>query len=148
LGQAFARAEDIQVIDKPRLRALTTNANGHRGVGNLRALLGQIDIPLSETRSRLERLLLRICREFGLPIPAVNVPLFGYEVDFYWERERFVVEVDGAQHRGRQRDSDNERDVRLGLAGILVRRYCDAALRRPRAIAGEVTAILRKRVHG
>jgi very-short-patch-repair endonuclease len=79
-------------------------------------------------------------------VPAVYVPLLGYEVDFLWERERFVVEADGGRHQGRQRDADNARDVRLGRAGHLVRRYSEADLGNPAAIAAEVTAILSERL--
>jgi hypothetical protein len=40
-----------------------------------------------------------------LPLPAVNVPLRGYEVDFLWPDARFVVEADGGEHLNRaQRD--------------------------------------------
>lgn len=51
-----------------------------------------------------------------LPLPAVNVPLLGYEVDFLWPAARFVVEADGADHLDpAQRDRDNARGITLGL---------------------------------
>ncbi len=146
LAKAFERAEYLQSLDRSRLRALSSEARGHRGIANLRALLADIQLPVTEVRSSLEPIILRTCREYGLPIPAVNVPLLGYEVDFLWERERFVVEVDGGHHRGPQRDRDNERDVQLGRAGYLIRRYSEAALSDLGAVAGEVAAILKERV--
>ncbi len=145
LAKAFERAEYLQVLDRSRLRALSSGARGHRGIAHLRSLLADTQLPVTEVRSSLEPIILRTCREHDLPVPAVNVPLLGYEVDFLWERERFVVEVDGGHHRGPQRDRDNERDVRLGRAGYLVRRYSEAALSDLGAIAGEVAAILRER---
>jgi very-short-patch-repair endonuclease len=146
LAIAFEQAEYLQILDRGRLRALCTDGHGHHGVAALRSLLAGPALPLAAVRSRLELLLLRICREHGLPVPAVNVPLLGYEVDFLWERERFVVEADGGRHQGRQRDADNARDLRLGRAGHLVRRYSETDLGNPAAIAAEVTAILSERL--
>jgi very-short-patch-repair endonuclease len=125
---------------------LCRSTGGHRGVGHLRSLLAAHALPLAETRSRLEALLLRICRGHGLPLPAVNVPLLGYEVDFLWRPVRFVVEADGGRHRGRRRDRDNERDVTLSRAGYLVRRYSSAALADERAVSREVRSILEERL--
>ncbi len=110
-------------------------------------LLAEHPLPLAETRSWLEELLLRVCREHGLPLPAVNVPLLGYEVDFLWPDARFVVEADGGRHlEPRQRDRDNERDIVLARAGYLVRRYSHRAMSRERAVAAEVLEILEERI--
>jgi very-short-patch-repair endonuclease len=74
------------------------------------------------------------------------VPLLGYEVDFLWERQRFVVEADGGDHlTSAQRDRDNERDARLGRAGYLVRRYGWRPVGERHALAAEVAAILIER---
>ena len=89
---------------------------------------------------------MHVCAGNGIPLPLVNVPLLGYEVDFLWEGQRFVVEADGGDHLNeRQRDRDNERDARLARAGYLVRRYSWWALLDERAVAGEILAILRER---
>jgi very-short-patch-repair endonuclease len=103
-------------------------------------------LPLAAVRTWLECLLIHICSEHELPFPAVNVPLLGYEVDFYWERERFVVEADGGDHlTPRQRDKDNERDITFGRAGLLVRRYSSTAMDDEAAVAMEVLSILEER---
>ena len=74
------------------------------------------------------------------------MPLLGWEVDLLWERERFVAEADGGDHLGRaQRRRDNERDIGLGRAGFLIRRYDWAALDDRRAVAAEIASILRER---
>jgi hypothetical protein len=63
-----------------------------------------------------------------------------------WERERFVVEADGGDHLSRrQRDRDNERDVALGRAGFLVRRYGWVPVHERRSITAEIAAILAER---
>lgn len=146
LREAFDQATYLQLLNRPRLHTLLAGATGRSGLGTLRALLAEAPLPLSETRSRLERLTLRICRANDLPLPSVNVPLHGYEVDFLWEAARFVVEADGGHHRGPQRDSDNERDSTLSRAGFLVRRYSEAALGDESSVGAEILAILRERL--
>jgi very-short-patch-repair endonuclease len=82
-------------------------------------------------------------------LPATNVPLLGYEVDFLWPDARLVVEADGGSHQSRrQRDRDNERDSVLARAGHLVRRYSSTALGDPAAVAAEIAAILGERLRG
>jgi very-short-patch-repair endonuclease len=47
-------------------------------------------------------------------------------VDLMWERERCVVEIDGAEHRGAAKFADDRRrDVRLQLDGYAVLRFLD-----------------------
>lgn len=146
LREQFERAEYLCLLDRERLAVLLDGAGGRRGLGNLRTLAGFRPLPLSETRSRLERIILSACRTYGLPLPAVNVPLLDYEVDFFWPAARFVVEADGGQHRGAQRDRDNERDVTLARADRLVRRYSGEALADERAVAREIAEILCERL--
>lgn len=146
LRRQFEQAEYLEVLDRRRLAALLEDASGRRGLGTLRALLAERSLPLAETRSVFERLLLRICRDHGVPLPAVNVPLLGYEVDFLWPAARLVVEADGGHHRGRRRDHDNERDARLSRAGYLVRRYSSVALADEARIAAEILDILGERL--
>ena len=51
-------------------------------------------------------------------------------VDLIWPAERCVVEIDGAEHRGRQQfDADRRRDVRLQLDGYAVLRFTNDQVR-------------------
>lgn len=145
LRRQFEQADYLELLDRRRLAELLDGAGGRRGLGTLRTLLAQRALSLDETRSVLERRVLRICRDHAIPQPAVNVPVLGYEVDFFWPDARLVVEADGGQHRGRQRDRDNERDARLTRAGILVRRYSSLALADESLVATELLEILRER---
>ena len=146
LRRAFEQAEKLRVLDRERLRALLAASPSRKGAGLIRRLLAETALPLGETRSRLEELILELCRDEGVPLPAVNVPLLGWEVDFLWEREWFVVEADGGDHLSRrQRDRDNERDAALGRAGFLVRRYGWVPVHGRRAVATEIAAILAER---
>ena len=147
LRRAFEQAEKFRLLDRERLATLLDATPNHRGAGGLRRLLAERSLPLNETRSWLEDLMLRACREHGLPPPAVNVPLLGHEVDLLWEAARFVVEADGDDHLSpAQRDRDNERDTDLGRAGYLVRRYSSRAMDDGDAVAGEIQSILAERL--
>lgn len=145
--RAFEKAESRNLLNRPRLAQLLEASPSRKGAGTIRRLLAERPLPLSETRSWLEELLQQICRDHGLPLPAVNVPLLGYEVDFLWPAAKFVVEADGADHLNPgQRDKDNERDIRLARAGYLIRRYSYLAMGRQQSVATEVLEILAERI--
>jgi very-short-patch-repair endonuclease len=80
---------------------------------------------LDQTRSELERRLLRLCRQHRVPVPEVNVQVGPYLVDFLWRDRRLIVEVDGYRfHRGRVAfEDDRARDVELKLCGYEVLRF-------------------------
>jgi hypothetical protein len=144
--RAFEQAEKLRLLDRTRLAALRGAAPSRKGAGVIGELLADAPLPLEETRSLLEEIVLETCRDHGLPLPAVNVPLLGFEVDFLWEQERFVVEADGGDHLAAgRRDRDNDRDAALGRAGYLVRRYGSAAARARAAVAAELRAVLAER---
>ena len=146
LREQFERAEYLETLDRDRLRSLLIGATGRKGLRELSRLANHRPLPLSRTRSRLERIVLSICRTHSLPLPGVNVPLLDYEVDFLWPAARLVVEADGGWHAGERRARDNERDLRLQLAGYLVRRYSEDALANPRQVANEILEVLRNRL--
>ena len=146
IRRAFRQAEKLGLLNRPRLSELLSAAASRRGAATIRELLAARLLPLAETRSWLEDLLFTICDEHDLPMPAVNVPLLGHEVDFFWPPARFVVEGDGGDHLDpAQRDRDHARDIDLGRAGFLVRRYSSSAMEDEPAVAAEVSAILRER---
>ena len=142
LRELFEQAEYLEVLDRARLSALLARC---RGTAGLRALANLQPLPLSRVRSELERIVLTTCRTHSLPLPAVNVPLLGYEVDFLWEDARLVVEADGGHHRGEQRARDNARDLVLQRAGYLVRRYAEEAVADEAAVAQEILELLSER---
>lgn len=94
LRQAFDEADRRGHLRRAELSRLCAGPTGRPGNGALRALLDKRQVPLARARSRLEERFLRYCRDRGLPIPAVNVPLAGYEVDCLWPGERVAVELD------------------------------------------------------
>ena len=82
------------------------------------------------SRSDLERLFLRLCRQHRLPAPEVNVRVGPFLVDFLWRDRRVVVETDGYRyHRGRIAfEDDHDRDLRLRSMGYGVLRVSDRQL--------------------
>ena len=57
-------------------------------------------------------------------MPAVNQRLHGYEVDFYWRAERFVLEIDGFRFHSTRRafEHDRRKDAALRAAGVTTMR--------------------------
>lgn len=144
--RAFEKAERYELLSRSRLLALAAAHPTRKGSGVIRRLLAMRSLPAVEVRSWLEELIWTTCTENGLPLPAVNMPLFEYTIDFVWERARFVVEADGGDHLERaRRDSDNRRDFRLQRAGYLVRRYSSRDMDRPREVVDEIADTLRAR---
>jgi very-short-patch-repair endonuclease len=77
------------------------------------------------TRSRLERRMLAIVREAGLPRPVVNHTIGPYEIDFVWPKERVLVETDGWRTHGHRFafESDRAQDADLVAQGYVVLRF-------------------------
>jgi very-short-patch-repair endonuclease len=74
------------------------------------------------TRSELEDLFLKLCQQYRLPTPEVNVRIAGLLVDFVWRKRWLIVETDGYRyHRGRASfEDDRARDLRLRSHGFEV----------------------------
>jgi very-short-patch-repair endonuclease len=119
-------------------------ANGRRGAPNLRTLpllRGKVGM----TRSELERRMLRLCRQAGLPEPECNAVIAGEHVDFVWRDARLIVETDGgdAHLTAAAFESDRRRDVELMVAGWRVARFTWAMVRAERSrIAARLAALL------
>jgi very-short-patch-repair endonuclease len=147
LSRALEAADRHQLLDITELTRLCEASSGRKGTGRLSSLLARYR-SLPETRSELERRFLRLCREAGLPPPAINVPVAGVEVDFLWPGARVVVELDGyAFHRDRAAfERDRVRDAKLQLAGYRVLRVTYRRLvEEADAVIAEVSALLRLR---
>ena len=142
LRRAFEAADRLELLDVAELAAICDQATGRRGIGRLRRLVAE-HRELPWTRSELERRFLRLCERAGIPRPAVNVDVEGFEVDFYWPGERLVVELDGySTHRGRAAfERDRRRDAALQVAGHPVLRVTDRRMRFD--AAGVVTDVRR-----
>ena len=126
--RAIEQAEILRLFDVRAVNDVLDRANGRLGTGRLRRALEEANEP-AFTESELEEAFLELCREHGLPRPAVAVWVATSEghlkADFVWRAQRLVVETDGyAFHRHRQAfERDHRRDGLLNLAGWQVRRF-------------------------
>lgn len=119
--RALARAEREQLVAGADLPALITRYGSRPGVRLLRAVACRAGGP-AMTRSEAEERFLSLIREADLPVPEVNVPVGGYEVDFLWRGRGLAVEVDGYRfHASRPSfEHDRRRATRLAALGIHV----------------------------
>lgn len=142
LTYAFWEAERLNLLDPGELADLLARSAGKRGVRRLRELADRCLPPETFVRSVLERRLLELCRDSGLPLPSLNVALAGFEVDALWNDQRLVAELDGASyHRGAAAfERDRVRDAALQVAGYRVVRFTRQRLEQE---AAAVTVTLR-----
>ena len=139
LGWAIEAAERLRIFDLRAVDELVARARGHRGRRRLITALAMYREP-PVTRSQLERLFLRECRDAGLPPPQMNVRIAGLEVDAVWPEQRLVVELDSTYHTTTAAfERDRIRDATLQLGGHRIVRITDRRLKHER---DEVTNML------
>ncbi len=124
LEHAIVTADRTGRLSWPEFHRLMVRTPSRKGAGRLRRVAGQVNPVAIEARSPLEVDFLALCREAGLPVPAVNVLVEGYLVDFSWPAQRLVVEMDSyTYHSDRPAfERDHERTVALEACGHKVHR--------------------------
>ena len=124
LARAVREARVRWNVDQTDLEgAIARAGNRHPGIGRLLAATDTREA--APTRSALEREMLRLVDEAGLPRTVVN-RVDGREiVDFSWPAQRVVVEVDGWHAHGDRRafEDDRARDAARQARGDLVARF-------------------------
>ena len=143
--RAFEQAERLGLFDLRAIEEVRRRSRGRRALRPLGALLADAREP-ALTRSELERLFLELCRDHGLPAPAMNVMVAGFEVDAWWPGSSLIVELDGfAFHNTRGAfERDRSKDVALKLAGYEVVRITHRRLiAEPEVVASELRQLLR-----
>ena len=135
-----------RLIRLDELRSWTKSNRRRHGIRKLRRLLDLVE-PAAEspTESRLRMALVL----GGLPRPKAQVAIhdesdrFIGRVDLYYERQRLVIEYDGALHRD-SLTADHRRQNRLLAAGIQLLRFTAAdVLGHPDAVVSQVRSFLR-----
>jgi hypothetical protein len=135
--QAIEGASGVGLLDVDDAVELIDLRPGSRGVARLRRiLLGHERVP-QFTRSGLERRLHALTGRAALPLPDMNVQVYGadgrlYECDAVWPAERLIIECDSAWHDNPvSAREDAERDEQLTLAGwrVFRMRWSQIALR-------------------
>jgi hypothetical protein len=141
-------AEDLQLFDMREMEDLLERTRGHRGRAKVREALRLYDGKPVFTRSGLERRFLEVVREAGLVEPAMNYFVAGYEIDAWWEAERFGVELDVYETHGSRLsfEEDRERDDALLHAGIETTRVTGPRLdREPGKVVDSIRRHLARR---
>jgi very-short-patch-repair endonuclease len=145
LRLALEAADRRELLDVRAIEALLARTPGRHGARALRSAVTAMAGPAPETRSELERAMLALVRDGGLPEPQCNVLLHGYSVDMLWPEARLVVELDGYPfHRTRRAfEDDRRRDARLQAAGYRVLRITARRLREePEEVLAEIAGLL------
>jgi Transcriptional regulator, AbiEi antitoxin len=116
----LARAAEQHLLDLGAVRDVLARCPHHPGAPKLREALAIYRETPVFTRSGLERRFLELVREAGLPEPAMNAFVAGYEIDAWWEAEGFGVELDTFETHGSRLSFEQDRVRRdeLLLAGI------------------------------
>ena len=144
LRRALQQAEYLRLFDLHSMQAVLLNHPGERGVRKLGAALAEY-VSIEGTRSEFERRFLVMCAKYGLPRPARNALVAGFEVDFLGAPERVVIETDGWGAHGTRTafERDHQRDLELGLAGYTTIRVTWNQLRyRPDQVARRIRLAL------
>jgi hypothetical protein len=147
LTNAVDRAKRLGQLDLFALDAVLLQ-RGHTVPGKrLTKVLELYRRPVFD-RARSELLFLDAIENVGLPLPALNTWVESWEIDAYWEAERFAVEVDGWETHGTRKafETDRLRVEEMKLAGIDVLPVSARRIERePRAVALRIRALLTRR---
>jgi very-short-patch-repair endonuclease len=145
LERAVNEADRLDLVDPETLLRALDDYPSRRGVGRLRALLGERVFRLTD--SELERRFLRLVRRARLPLPQTGTRLNGFVVDFYWPRFGLVVETDGLRYHRTpaQQARDRERDQAHTAAGLTQLRFTHAQIHRdPVRVGRTLRSVLRR----
>ena len=147
LRRSVEEALRLRLVRSGEVLAALERAPRRHGAPALRAALSANDAP-AMTRSEAERRLLDLLRVAGLPAPATNVRVAGFEVDAVWRAERLIAEVDGfAFHASREAfERDRRRDAALQAAGWrVVRLTWRRLVDEPEAVVALIAGLLAQR---
>jgi hypothetical protein len=151
IERALERAEASGRLDFGAVDDAIGRHRKRAGAARLRRILERHDATMHLARSELERRFLQLCIRFGLPAPAINVPISLPDgrtaiVDALWREEQLAVETDGREtHATRLAfERDRHRDAQLMLAGWRVVRFTWRQVTEdPAAVAATVRSLLR-----
>jgi very-short-patch-repair endonuclease len=147
LESALDRADRLDLLDPAEIDLITEEVSGHHGSRRLRRAM-TIYRESGFTRSGGEKKMLGVLADAGVERPSVNNFIEGYELDFYWEKERFAVELDSWEHHSSHKsfEKDRRRQEELAMAGIETIRITGTRLKHePERVAIRVAEHLDRR---
>lgn len=121
LERAYDEALTQRLTSPSSMAAAVGRLRGRRGLARIEALVARDGEP-AFTRSQAEERMLELARNARLPAARTNRRIGRHTVDFEWQAERLVVEVDGYRfHSTRSAfERDRRRDAELMAAGYRV----------------------------
>lgn len=125
LEHDLVEADRSRRLRWPKLwQAITEHGRGRKGTRRLKRVAARADPRFADAVSTSEVDFLILCREANLKMPQVNVLVEGKRVDFYWPKERLVVEADSYGFHGDPTgfEHDHQSTVDLEVAGYRVHR--------------------------
>jgi very-short-patch-repair endonuclease len=130
LEAAINEADHLDLVDPERLLDAINLLPRRAGIGPIRALLEAPTLTLTSTH--LERRLLPLARDAGLPTPETQVWLNGHRVDFFWPDLGLVVEADSLRYHRTpfKQAEDKRRDNAHVASGLVTLRFSDSQIRR------------------
>lgn len=122
LERALNEALVQRVTTTREIDSLTRRSSCH-GKSKLTRVLEATTNP-QRTRSEAEQRTRELIERAGLPRPQTNQRLHGFEVDFLWREQRFVLEVDGYRFHSTRHafERDRTKDAALATHGFTVAR--------------------------
>jgi Protein of unknown function (DUF559) len=145
LEAAINEADKLDLTDPEELREVLDEMLRRPGIKALRELLDHRTFTLTD--SELERRLLPLARDAGLPPPLTGRHVNGFKVDFYWPDLGLVVETDGLRYHRTpaQQARDRVRDQAHTAAGMTPLRFTRAQVAfEPRRVRDTLAAVARR----
>lgn len=147
LNSVLDRAKRRGLLDLDSLDRYLMRRSRTPGCGQLKSAVDLYRDPVFD-RARSELLFLDLVKKAGLPQPGLNTWVGEFEIDAYWEAERFAVEVDGWETHGTRQafEEDRVRIENMKLAGIDAIRITARRIERdPREVARRLRLHLDRR---
>jgi very-short-patch-repair endonuclease len=144
LGRAWEEADRLKLLVIPEVEAVCARGYGRRALRPIRRLIEEARAS-ETTNSPLEDLVIELCREYDLPMPATNVQVLGREVDAFWPSQKLMVEADSYEYHGHRAafERDRERDAVMQVEGYRVIRLTHRRMERePEAVATQLRRLL------
>lgn len=101
--RAFEQTERMGELDYRALNLVAERASGRHALKVFLPFIAEDHREAARAKSNLEARFLDFVRDRGLPMPAVNRIVGGFEVDAYWPGTKLIVELDSwTFHRGKR----------------------------------------------
>ena len=150
LTSAIDRARRLGRLDLASIDALLTRHSRTVAGQRLKQALILYRKPVFD-RARSELLFLEALEQEGHQLPVLNCWVEKWEIDAYWEAERFAVEVDGWEAHGSRQafEDDRLRLEEMKLAGIdCIRISARRIETHPKQVAKRIGTFLARRRAG